>query len=82
MARQKRTQGKQEPETSGATLRDRLGKDALEKLKEASQTLRKEEEARKTAERERQAAERKAREKNKTFADLLSESSLDWKKFK
>lgn len=82
MPKQKRAQGSRELDTSGATLRDRLGKEALEKLKEASQTLRKEEEARKTAERERQAAERKAKEKNKSFADLLSESNLDWKKFK
>lgn len=86
MAKQKRGQksaaSEAWTESQGATLRDRIGNDALEKLKEASRTMRQEEEQRKIAERERKIAEQKMKEKNKSFADLFEESSLDWKKFK
>lgn len=86
MAKQKRGQksaaSEARIENQGATLRDRIGNDALEKLKEVSRTMRQEEEQRKAAERERKITEQKIKEKNKSFADLFEESNLDWKKFK
>jgi len=86
MAKQKR---ERKPAPSGAqandrgvSLRDRIDKDALEKLKEASRTMREAEEKRKAEEREKRIAEQKVKEKNKSFEELLAESNLDWKKFK
>nr|WP_082129930.1 YqkE family protein [Aneurinibacillus tyrosinisolvens] len=55
---------------------------ALEKLKQTSQELKQKEQAKLEAEREKKKAEQRTREKNKTFADLLEESNMDWKKFK
>ena len=83
MAKQKRTGG-QTPKLSeeGTTLKDLLGKGTLDKLKDMSRSVREEEEKKRAAEAERKRAEQKAREKNKSFAELLDESGLDWKKFK
>jgi spore cortex formation protein SpoVR/YcgB (stage V sporulation) len=82
MAKKRQPQTSQNANEQAVTLRDRIGKDALEKLKEASRTMREEEEKRQAAEREKKIAEQKAREKNKSFAELFEESTLDWRKFK
>jgi hypothetical protein len=86
MAKQKKEQKQKaasvQSNEKAVTLGDRINKQALEKLKEASRTMREEEEKRKAAEREKKIAEQKAREKNKSFADLLNESDMDWRKFK
>lgn len=83
MAKQKRTGG-HTPKASeeGTTLKDLLGKSTLDKLKDMSRAVREEEEKKRAAEEERKRAEQKAREKNKSFAELLDENELDWKKFK
>lgn len=69
-------------EDEGLTLNDRLGKDALEKLKTVSKQL-KEEELKRVAEaKEAEKRKRYEKEKNKSFEELLDESKLDWKSFK
>ncbi|GER66095.1 sulfurtransferase [Weizmannia acidilactici] len=82
MAKNRQTQLKKEKQEEKLRLQDALGSDVLEKLKQAKQELTVEEEEKKKAEAERRRAERKRREKNKSFAELLEESDMDWRKFK
>jgi hypothetical protein len=64
------------------SVSDHLNSDLLEQLKAVKKGLTKEHEE-KEAELERQRIEeRKRREKNKSFEELLSESSLSWKDYK
>ncbi|MCT8138963.1 YqkE family protein [Anaerobacillus sp. CMMVII] len=64
------------------TLNQRISPDVLEKLKQTSKAL-KDEEAKKQAEaREQERQRRLEKEKNKSFEDLLNESTLDWKSYK
>lgn len=65
-----------------ATLGDLLNQDIMEKLKAQQKHLMDQEEQKKQAEIERKKEEQRLREKNKSFEDLLSESDMDWKKFK
>lgn len=65
-----------------ATLGDLLNQDIMEKLKAQQKHLKEQEEQKKQAEIERKKEEQRLREKNKSFEDLLSESDMDWKKFK
>lgn len=64
------------------TLKDTLNAGILAQLKEKQKKLKGEEEAEKAAAEQRQREERRRREKNKSFEELLNESSMDWKKFK
>ncbi|HEY4553545.1 MAG TPA: YqkE family protein [Bacillaceae bacterium] len=69
-------------ESEAVTLKDTLNEDILHKLKQAQQQM-EQEERRKIEETEKQKREeRKRREKNKSFEELLNESSFDWKDFK
>ena len=61
---------------------DHLNQDVLAKLKEKQQELALEVKRQQELEEERKRQERKQREKNKSYAELLEESNLDWKKFK
>jgi trehalose/maltose hydrolase-like predicted phosphorylase len=64
------------------SVSDYLNQDLVEKLKAVKKDLTIEQQE-KEAELERQKVEeRKQREKNKSFEELLSESSLTWKDFK
>lgn len=65
-----------------ATLGDLLNKDVMEKLKLQKQHLKEQEEKQKQEEAIRKKEEARLREKNKSFEELLTESDMDWKKFK
>jgi molecular chaperone GrpE (heat shock protein) len=69
-------------EHQGTHLSDVIPQDLAEKLKQLRNE--KEEELRKQQEEEmiRKQFEAKQREKNKSFAELLGESKMDWRKFK
>ncbi|MRH42323.1 DUF3886 domain-containing protein [Aquibacillus halophilus] len=68
------------------TLKDRLNDELLAKLTTKKQELRKQEEDKlqKEKEKEKQVkiAEQKRKEANKSFEELLSDSEMDWRKFK
>ncbi|MDZ5471121.1 YqkE family protein (plasmid) [Bacillus sp. 31A1R] len=64
------------------TLGDMLNLDLKNQLKERQQQLKVEEEKKKLAEEERKREERRLKEKNKSFEELLEESSINWKEFK
>jgi hypothetical protein len=81
----KKKQKRQQPvkkEEKPATLGDLLNQDIMQKLKDQQQQLKAEEEQKKQAELERKKEEKRLREKNKSFEELLSDSDMDWKKFK
>lgn len=79
--RQNNQPKKQEKEGS-LTLGDLLGGDVLAQLREKQKELSEVESAKKEAEEAKKKEERRLREKNKSFEELLGESSLDWKKYK
>jgi len=66
------------------TLKDRLGSDTLAKLKQQAETLKQEEERVREAKRLEAEAAKEAEKKKQEqdFGYLLSQSSLDWKKYK
>lgn len=64
------------------TLQDTLNQNILLKLKQTQLDLKNEEEKQKILAEERKREERRNREKNKSFEELLDESTMDWKKFK
>jgi hypothetical protein len=64
------------------TLKDTLQSDMFQALKDKKKELEKVEDKRKEEEAERKREEARQREKNKSFEELLGESSMDWKEFK
>ncbi|WP_027416366.1 YqkE family protein [Aneurinibacillus terranovensis] len=76
-----RPQGK-DNNNDNATLSERLDPAVVAKLKDAGKAMKQKQEEDRQREIERKKAEQRAREKNKSFAELLEESHLDWKKFK
>ena len=81
----KKKQTRQQPvkkDDKPATLGDLLNQDIMQKLKAQQQELKEEEEKKKQADLQRKKEEQRLREKNKSFEELLSESNMDWKKFK
>ncbi|MCA1030619.1 YqkE family protein [Bacillus timonensis] len=64
------------------SLGDLLNKDIVSKLKETQKDIKEEEKRRQELQMEKEREERKLREKNKTFEELLNESSMDWSKYK
>ncbi|MCM3111523.1 YqkE family protein [Lederbergia lenta] len=78
----KRQSKRQEKETSHLTLKDGLNNDILQKLQEKQRELQENEEQEKVAVKKQLAEERKQREKNKSFEELLNETSLNWKDYK
>jgi hypothetical protein len=64
------------------SVSDHLNSDLLEQLKAVKNGLTKEQEEREAALERQKIEERKQREKNKSFEELLGESSLAWKDFK
>ncbi|WCK55556.1 YqkE family protein [Aneurinibacillus sp. Ricciae_BoGa-3] len=75
-------ESKKEPKQEGMGLGDRLDAGILEKLKNTSKALKQEEAERQEQEKQRRLEEARLREKNKSFAEMLDESKLDWKKYK
>ncbi|PAQ16254.1 sulfurtransferase [Bacillaceae bacterium SAOS 7] len=64
------------------TLKDTLNTGVLEQLKIKQKELKEQEQQQKEAEEKRKKEERRQREKNKSFEELLNDSSMDWTKFK
>ena len=64
------------------SVSDHLNSDLLEQLKAVRKGLTKAQEEREAALERQKVEERKQREKNKSFEELLGESSLSWKDFK
>ncbi|HHT7235479.1 MULTISPECIES: YqkE family protein [Bacillus] len=71
-----------QPEKESLTLGDQLNDSLMQQLKNKKKELQVREEKKEAAELERKRQEKKEREKNKSFEELLSESSLTWKDFK
>lgn len=69
-------------EDKPATLGDLINEDIMEKLKAQQKQLKEQEEKQKQEEALRKKEEQRLREKNKSFEELLTESDMDWKKFK
>ncbi|PLR99825.1 YqkE family protein [Bacillus sp. T33-2] len=76
----RQTQAKKEEKP--VTLGDMINQDVMARLNEAKQKLKEDEERQRLQEEFRKKEERRLKEKNKSFEELLSESGLDWKKFK
>lgn len=64
------------------TLADLLNEEIKKELAEKKLQLKAEEERKKAEEEERKREERRRKEKNKSFAELLEESNLNWEDFK
>lgn len=77
MKKSKKNKGEQ-----AVSLTDHLNRDLVEQLKAVKKDLTKEQEEKEAALEQQRIAERKQREKNKSFEELFSESSLSWKDFK
>jgi hypothetical protein len=75
-------EAKKEPKQEGLGLGDRLDPSILEKLKNTSKALKQEQVDKQEQEKQRRLEEARLREKNKSFAEMLDESKLDWKKYK
>ncbi|ASS98972.1 MULTISPECIES: YqkE family protein [Geobacillus] len=73
---------KKEQGTEALTIADRLGAAVEAKLLEKKRALAEEEQRRRAAQEERRREEARRREEQKSFAELLEESELDWRKFK
>ncbi|MFD0048503.1 YqkE family protein [Actinomycetes bacterium NPDC127524] len=75
---------KPEREQANDSLRlgDFINGDIMSKLREKQKELADAESAKKEAEEAKKKEERRLREKNKSFEELLNESSTDWKNFK
>ncbi|WP_018660546.1 YqkE family protein [Heyndrickxia acidiproducens] len=82
MAKKKQVRSKSGKREEKLRLQDALGSDVLAKLKQAKQELATAEEKKKKAEAEKKREERRQRDKNKSFAELLDESPMDWHKYK
>ena len=64
------------------TLKDTLQSDMFQALKDKKKELENAESIRKEEEEKRKREEMRQREKNKSFEELLGESSMNWKDFK
>ncbi|ULT55554.1 YqkE family protein [Neobacillus drentensis] len=84
MKKQKRqtNQSKPKKEDTAVTLKDLINPDLMKQLKEQQDQLKAEENRKKEAEEQRKREERRLKEKNKSFAELLNESGMNWKEFK
>lgn len=78
----KQRNNKKQTDDRSILINERLGSDVLEKLKLASKQLKDAEILEKSEAREKAKQEKVNKEKNKSFEELLDESSLDWKTFK
>lgn len=82
--KKQQSKAKQKPKKDEAavTLGDMLNRDLVNKLKNTQQELKVEEERKREAEEQRKKEERRLKEKNKSFEEMLNESSMSWKDFK
>jgi hypothetical protein len=73
---------KKKKQEAELTLKNSINGDLFEQLKQKKEELEKGEAVKKEEERLKKIEEKKQREKNKSFEELLNESSMDWKNFK
>ncbi|WP_226666969.1 YqkE family protein [Metabacillus litoralis] len=73
---------KKQKDDKSVSVSDHLNSDLLEQLKAVKKGLTKEQEERDAELEKKKIEERKQREKNKSFEELLNESSLSWKEYK
>lgn len=76
------TQANPEQREEKLLLKDRLNLDVLNQFKEKQEKWKEEADQKEEAARQKRLEEQKQREKNKSFEELLNESSLNWKQFK
>lgn len=77
-----KSSSKPKKDEAAVTLGDMLGSDLVNQLKNKQQELKAEEDRKKEVEEQRQKEERRLKEKNKSFEELLNETSMNWKNFK
>ena len=82
MAKKKQKPSAKKQKDEKLSLGDLLNEDIVSKLKNTQQQLKEEEKKKQEEALERQREERRQREKNKSFEELLEESSLKWSDFK
>lgn len=83
MAKQRQKQQRtKEKDTGAITLKDGLNSEVLQKLQQAQKDMLAAEEQKKSEEKKRILEEKKQREKNKSFEELLNETSMNWKDYK
>lgn len=73
---------KKKQENDKLSLGDLLNKDVVSKLKDTQKELKEKEQQEQERLEEQKRRERREREKNKSFEELLNESSMTWKDFK
>ncbi|WP_019242123.1 MULTISPECIES: YqkE family protein [Bacillus] len=78
----KKAHQKVQKQDDSMTLSNILNKDLVNQLKNKQRELMKEEQEQKEALEQQKREERRRAEKNKTFAELLSEDNKDWRNFK
>ncbi|MFZ3588542.1 YqkE family protein [Bacillus sp. DJP31] len=81
MAKKKTQPKPAKKEDDKVLLKDRLNGDVFEKLKEKQRFLKEKEQQKQEAELSKKREEARLREKNKSFEELLNESTFDWKKY-
>ncbi|MEH7236946.1 YqkE family protein [Bacillus sp. JJ1562] len=82
MAKKKQKPSAKKQKDEKLSLGDLLNEDIVSKLKNTQQQLKEEAQKKQEEEQERQKEERRLREKNKSFEELLNDSSLKWSDFK
>jgi hypothetical protein len=80
--RQQLTKPKVKKDEGAVTLGDMLNQDLVKQLKDKQNELKAAEEKKVQEEELRKREERRLKEKNKSFEELLNESSTDWRNFK
>jgi post-segregation antitoxin (ccd killing protein) len=80
MKRQPKPKAKKED--TAVTLGDMINQDLLKQLKDKQLELKAAEEKKIEEEEQRKREERRLKEKNKSFEELLNDSSMNWKEFK
>jgi hypothetical protein len=77
-----KNQSKPKKDESAVTLGDMINPNLFKQLKEQQEQLKAAEERKKEEEEKIKREERRRKEKNKSFAELLNESGMNWKEFK
>ena len=82
--KKKKTQSKQKSakQEESLTLSHILNQDLVNQLKNKQKELEQQQQKQKEVEEKQKAEARREAEKNKTFAELLSEDTKDWRSFK
>ncbi|WP_456278428.1 YqkE family protein [Bacillus sp. AK128] len=82
MAKKKQQTKHMKQDDDKLLLKERLNSDLFQQLKDKQKMLQENEQRAKEEALARKKEEARLREKNKSFEELLNESSLDWKNYK